>query len=83
MAARTREAFLPAAPDGFRGRVQLGDAGAPGASYAVISDGQRFILLPATAALRASHGKTITVTHDARGRLLVRPEADKDLGSLR
>ncbi len=83
MADRTRQAFLPTAPDGFRGCVQLGDAGAPGASYAVVSDGQRFILLRATAALRASHGKTVTVTHDVRGRLLVRPEPDKDLGSLR
>ena len=44
MAARTRQAFLARTPDGFRGRVQVGPAGAP---YAVVSDG---------AALRAGSG---------------------------
>ena len=72
---------MPIIPDAFRGRVQLGDAGAPGASYAVVSDGQRFVVLRATAALRALHGKTVTVTRDAKGRLLVRPEPGKDIGS--
>jgi YD repeat-containing protein len=55
--------------------------GFPGAAYAVVSDGQRFILLRATPALRAAHGKTVTVTRDAKGRLLVRPDPDKDIGS--
>jgi type IV secretory pathway VirD2 relaxase len=81
IAARSGQAFLPAAPDAFRGRLQLGDAGPSGASYAVVSDGQRFILLRATTALRASHGKTVTVARDAKGRLLVRPHPDKDIGS--
>jgi YD repeat-containing protein len=81
IAARSRQAFLPSTPDGFRGRIQLGDTGSPGAAYAVVSDGQRFILLRATAALRAAHGKTVTVTRDAKGRLLVRSDPDKDIGS--
>jgi len=81
IAARSRQAFVPTAPDAFRGRVQLGDAGSPGASYAVVSDGQRFVVLRATAALRAAHGKTVTVTRDAKDRLLVRPDPDKDIGS--
>jgi hypothetical protein len=81
IAARTRQAFLPTAPDAFRGRVQVGDAGSRGAAYAVVSDGQRFILLRATAALGAAHGKTVTVTRDAQGRLLVRPDPGKDIGS--
>jgi type IV secretory pathway VirD2 relaxase len=80
IAARSRQAFLRTAPDAFRGRVQIGDAGAPGASYAVVSDGQRFILLRAKHALRAAHGKTVTVTRDAKGRLVVRPGPDKDIG---
>jgi hypothetical protein len=33
IAARSRQTFLPTAPDVFRGRVQLGDAGAPGAGW--------------------------------------------------
>jgi type IV secretory pathway VirD2 relaxase len=81
IAARSRQAFLPTVPNAFRGRVQLGDADAPGASYAVISDGQRFVVLRATPALRAAHGKTVMVMRDAKGRLLVRPDPDKDIGS--
>ena len=81
IAARSGLAFVPIIPDAFRGRVQLGDAGAPGAFYAVVSDGQRFVVLRATVALRALHGKTVTVTRDAKGRLLVRPEPGKDIGS--
>ena len=50
----------------------------PGASF---SDGQRFVVLRATAALRAAHGKTVTVARDAKGRLLVRPDPGKDIGS--
>jgi hypothetical protein len=45
------------------------------------SDGQRFIVLRVTPAVQAANGKTITVTRDAQGRLLVRPNPDKDIGS--
>jgi hypothetical protein len=83
IAARSGQAFLTSAPDGFRGRVQLADAGPSGTSYAVVSDGQRFILLRATAALQASHGKAVSVTRDAKGRLVVRAAPDKDVGSER
>jgi type IV secretory pathway VirD2 relaxase len=80
MAARSGQAFLTSAPEGFRGRVQVADAGPSGAAYVVVSDGQRFIILRATAALRASHGKAVTVTRDAKGRLFVRPAPNKDIG---
>jgi len=39
----------------------------------VVSDGQRFIMLRATADLQASYGRAVTVTRDPKGRLLVRP----------
>jgi hypothetical protein len=81
IAARSGQAFVPSVPDAFRGRLQLGDAACPGASYAVVSDGQRFILLHATVALRASLGKFVTVTRDDKGRLVVRSAPDKDIGS--
>jgi hypothetical protein len=81
IAARSRQTFLPTAPDAFRGCVQPGDAGSAGGSYAVVSDGQRFVVLRAPPALPAAHGKTVTVTRDAKGRLLVRPDPDKDIGS--
>ena len=80
IAARSGQAFLPNAPNTFRGRVQLADAGPSGAAYVVVSDGQRFVLLRATAGLRPSHGKSVIVTRDAKGRLLVRPAPDKDIG---
>jgi hypothetical protein len=80
IAARSGQSFLPNPPDGFSGRVQLADASPSGAAYAVVSDGQRFIMLRATAALRALHGKTVTVTRDAKGRLVVRRAPDKDIG---
>jgi type IV secretory pathway VirD2 relaxase len=80
LAAHSLQTFLPSAPDAFCGRVQLGDAGGPGAAYAVVSDGQHFIVLRATAALRAAHGTNVTITRDAKGRLLVRPAPDRDIG---
>jgi type IV secretory pathway VirD2 relaxase len=80
IAARSGQAFLTSPPDTFRGRVELANAGPSSTSYAVVSDGQQFILLRATPALRASHGKAVTVTRDAKGRLLVRPAPDKDIG---
>ena len=80
LAARSHLTFLPSVPDSFRGRVQLGDAGGPGAAYAVVSDGQRFVVLRDTPALRAAQGTTVTVTRDAQGRVLVRPAPERDIG---
>jgi type IV secretory pathway VirD2 relaxase len=80
IASRSGQTFLPSPPDAFRGRVLVGDASSPEAAYAVISDGQRFILLRATAALRAGAGSTVAVTRDANGRLLVRPAPERDIG---
>ena len=71
IAARSGRLFLPSAPDAFRGRVHVGDPGSPEGGYAVISDGQRFVVLRATPGLRAAQGKTVAITRDAQGRLLV------------
>jgi hypothetical protein len=79
IAARSRETFLPSAPEGFRGRVSVGDAGSSAGAYAVVADGQSFVLLRATPALRAAHGTTVTVTRDAKGRPLVRPAPERDI----
>jgi hypothetical protein len=80
IAARSGQTFLPSPPDGFRGRVQLRDVEPSGGSYAVISDGQRFIVLRATAGLRGAEGKSVTVTRNARGRLVVRGARSQDIG---
>jgi hypothetical protein len=80
VAARARQTFLPTAPADFRGRVQVDEAGPSGEAYAVVSDGERFVVLRATAALRAEQNKTVTLTRDAKGRLIVRPSPEHDLG---
>jgi hypothetical protein len=80
IAARARQTFLPTAPDAFRGRVQVGEAGPSGEAYAVVTDGERFVVLRATAALRAAESKTVSLTRDPKGRLIVRPSPEHDLG---
>jgi hypothetical protein len=63
----------------FRGRVDASDAGRTG-GYAVVSDGQAFVVLRTTATLRAAQGQVITLRRDAQGRLLVVPGPDRDIG---
>jgi uncharacterized protein DUF3363 len=80
IAARSGMTFLARVPEGFRGRIQQAEwAGAPGA-YAVVSDGERFVVFRSTPALRASYGQSVAVARDAKGRLVVRPGPDKDIG---
>jgi type IV secretory pathway VirD2 relaxase len=67
-ASRTRQQFLARTPDGFRGQVQVGPEGA---AYAVVSDGARFVLVPASRELQAWSGKSVELVRDATGRLKV------------
>jgi hypothetical protein len=71
--------FLAHAPEGFSGRAEQAE-GPASSAYTVVSDGQRFVVLRATPALRALHGQSVAVTRDAKGRLLVRLALDRDLG---
>ena len=80
IAGRSGLTFLAHAPDGFSGRAQRAEGPMASSAYTVVSDGQRFIVLRATPALRALHGQSVAVTRDAKGRLLVRPALDKDFG---
>ncbi len=80
IAGRSGLTFLAHAPDGFSGRAQRAEGPMASSAYTVVSDGQRFIVLRATPALRALHGQSVAVTRDAKGRLLIRPAHDKDLG---
>ncbi len=61
----TGTAFLKTVPAGFSGRVY---AGPPGSPYLAVSDGTRFVLVPATPEARALHGRTVGVARDERGR---------------
>ncbi|HXX67872.1 MAG TPA: DUF3363 domain-containing protein [Polyangiaceae bacterium] len=77
LARQTREIFLPTVPDGFRGRVSSGLAVA---RYLAVSDGERFVLVPATAEAHALalRGSTVHVARDANGRA-VGLRLDRDL----
>jgi hypothetical protein len=79
IAARSGQVFLPSAPESFRGRIRVANASADGRPYVVVSDGSRFVVLRATAWLRAANGKTVTVVRDAKGRFLIRHTTDRDL----
>jgi hypothetical protein len=70
MAARTGHRFLDKVPEGFRGHVKAGPDGAP---YFVVTDGSRFVLLPASRELRALDGRAVGVSRDRQGRLRVGP----------
>jgi hypothetical protein len=74
--SRTRQQFLAKTPDRFSGRLHAGPEGAP---YAVVSDGARFVLVPASREMRGFADKSVEVTRDSRGRLVVRA-LDRDLG---
>jgi type IV secretory pathway VirD2 relaxase len=76
MASRMGQTFLDRLPDRFRGRVQVAPEGAP---YVAVSDGARFVLVPASREVGALVGKQVGVTLDARGRPTVQA-LDKDLG---
>ncbi len=68
--------------EGLRGRVEI-RAAPGGSSYAVISDGSRFGVLETTTTLRAMQGKSVVISRDPKGRLVVRPDLDRGIGSGR
>ena len=80
IAARSGLTFLARVPEDFRGRIQPAERAGPPSAYAVMSDGERFVVLRSTLALRALQGQSVAVARDAKGRLVVRPDPDKDLG---
>jgi type IV secretory pathway VirD2 relaxase len=69
----TRMTFLKSVPEGFVGRVR---AGAAGSGHLAISDGARFVLVPATPEALALAGRTVEVARDAQGRFVgLRPRS--------
>jgi hypothetical protein len=54
---------------------------APGASYGIVSDGFRFVVVRATTDVRKTQGKSVTVSRDRDGRVVVRHAHDRDRGS--
>ena len=80
IAARSGLTFLARVPEGFRGRIQPVERAGPPIAYAVVSDGERFVVLRSTPALRALQGQSVAVARDTKGRLVVRPDPEKDIG---
>jgi hypothetical protein len=80
IAARSGLTFLTRVPEGFRGRVEPAGGAGPPSAYTVVSDGQRFVVLRATPALRALQGRSVAVSRDGKGRLTVSPALNKDVG---
>jgi type IV secretory pathway VirD2 relaxase len=79
MATRSGQAFVADAPDAFRGLVHCQPGGPSPTSYAVVSDGARFLVLRSTSALQSLQGQAVTVMRDANGRLVVRAAPDRGL----
>lgn len=79
LARASGRAFIPEVPDGMRGTVQIHVARA-GTSYAIVSDGTQFAVMPATVALRNLDGKPVMISRDPTGRTVVRASPDRDLG---
>ncbi len=75
LARATGRTFLETVPAHFRGRVQPGPAAMP---YLEVSDGRRFILIPASIETVALSGKTVDVSRDAQGRFLGLRPRDRD-----
>ncbi|MGH7437410.1 MAG: DUF3363 domain-containing protein [Polyangiaceae bacterium] len=75
LARATGRTFLETVPADFRGRVQPVAAAKP---YLEVSDGRRFILIPASIETVALSGKTVDVSRDGQGRFLGLRPRDRD-----
>jgi hypothetical protein len=69
--------FLTGVPEGFTGRVQQGPARS---GHLAVSDGARFVLVPATPEALALVCKTVEVMPDAHGRFASLRARELDLG---
>ena len=77
-ATRSGMSFVAETPGTFQGRVQLSERGADGAPYAVVSDGSRFVMVPASADLRARDGQVALLKRGRDGKWQVRdPDLDR------
>jgi type IV secretory pathway VirD2 relaxase len=77
LAREWRMTFLREVPERFAGRVQSGPAGS---GYLAVSDGARFVLVPATPRAHALMGRTVEVARDAEGRFVRIRTQDLDRG---
>jgi hypothetical protein len=76
-ASHSRQVFVRDTQSSFQGHVQSIERGADGTSYAVVSDGQRFVMVQADRDLRAREGNLIALRRGRDGRLHAH-DVDKD-----
>jgi type IV secretory pathway VirD2 relaxase len=78
IAAQTGRQFLAATPERLRGRVEIGR---DDARYAVVVDGARFVVVPASRQLHALAGEEVVLSRNATGRILLKtPDRGPDRG---
>ncbi len=83
IALRSGQAFVSETPGAFRGRLQAAGTSFPGSGYVVVSDGSRLVVLGASSSLRAAQGKTVMLTRDGVGRMVLRAIVEKDMDRSR
>jgi hypothetical protein len=79
IAARSGQHFLTETPERFAGRLQIVPARPGRASYVAVTDGVRFVLMPASAELRARSDQFVTMSRDGQVRSLAR-DVDRERG---
>jgi type IV secretory pathway VirD2 relaxase len=79
VAANLRQRFVPTTPNRFRGRVLGTHASPTGTSYAIVSDGERFVLLKSTPYVRALQGQQVILSRDSNGRIVARGRDDRGI----
>ncbi len=67
--SEAHERLLEKVPRAFRGRVSVSERTPAGASYAIVSDGSRFVVLPLTQELKAHQGQEVVLSRDEKKRL--------------
>ncbi len=76
VAARTGQQFLAETPHRFRGRLHVGPEGV---TYAIVTDGARFVVVPTSHDAGRFANKIVVVGRDPQGRLTIRA-VERDLG---
>ena len=79
MAARSGKVFVARAPEGFRGRVGVMGPAEAKTPYVSVSDGSRFVLVPATPALQQALGRVVELSRDRHGNVRARLDPGRDM----
>jgi hypothetical protein len=79
LAEQTRETFVEAPPDRFRGQLKMVERRPGESAHAIVTDGSKFAVIPLSRDAKTSEGKMVSLSRDEQGRMHVRP-LEKDRG---